>query len=176
MGTNCVIPFMRRSKRGKTNFLAHTKSTSPGALGMARIGASITTWALELSLTLVSASIWESASVSLGFQTWMWLPGNESACQAGDTGDVGSIPGSGRYPGEGNGCQLQYSCLGNPMDRGAWRAAVHGVIKSQTQLSNTSVSPNLSPQCRNQDPWLTLDTHISKPPHIKQDLSSLEVK
>ena len=53
----------------------------------------------------------------------------ESACNAGDPG---SIPGSGRYPEEGNGNRLQYSCLGNPMDRGAWRAAVHGIAKSQT--------------------------------------------
>ena len=48
--------------------------------------------------------------------------------------DVGSIPGSGRSPGEGNGNPLQYSCLENPIDRGAWRAIVHGVAKSQTQL------------------------------------------
>ena len=46
-----------------------------------------------------------------------------SAC---NVGDLGSIPGSGRYPGEGNGNPLQYSCLENPMDRGAWRATVHG--------------------------------------------------
>ena len=50
----------------------------------------------------------------------------------GDTGDKGSVPGSGRSPGEGNGNLLQYSCLGNPMDRGAWRATVHGVAKSRT--------------------------------------------
>ena len=48
---------------------------------------------------------------------------------AGDTGDVGSIPGSGRFPGEGNGNPLQYSCLENSVDRGAGRAAVHGVTK-----------------------------------------------
>ena len=47
----------------------------------------------------------------------------------GDAGDTGSIPESGRYPGEGNGNPPQYSCLGNPMDRGAWQAAVHGVAK-----------------------------------------------
>ena len=47
-----------------------------------------------------------------------------------------SVPGLGRSPGEGNGNRLQYSCLGNPMDRGAWRAAVHGIAKSWTQLSN----------------------------------------
>ena len=53
----------------------------------------------------------------------------ESAC---DTGDWSSIPGSGRCPGEGNGNPLQYSCLENSMDRGAWWAAIHGVTKSQT--------------------------------------------
>jgi len=57
----------------------------------------------------------------------------ESACNAGDSG---SIPGLGRSPGEGNGHPLQYSCLGNPMDRGAWRATVHGFAKSWTQLSD----------------------------------------
>ena len=49
---------------------------------------------------------------------------------AANAGDVGLIPGSGRSPGEGNGNPLQYSCLENPMDRGAWWAAVHGVTKS----------------------------------------------
>ena len=56
----------------------------------------------------------------------------KSACDAGATGDTGSIPGSGRYPGEGNGNPLQYSCPENPMDRGAWWATAHGVAKSQT--------------------------------------------
>ena len=51
---------------------------------------------------------------------------------AGDTRDLGSIPGSGRYPGEGNGNPLEFSCLENPMDREAWRATVHGITKSQT--------------------------------------------
>ena len=51
----------------------------------------------------------------------------ESACNAGD---LGLIPGSGRSPGEGNGNPLQYSCLENPMDRGAWWATVHGFAKS----------------------------------------------
>ena len=49
-------------------------------------------------------------------------------------GDPGSIPGSGRSPGDGNDNLLQYSCLENSMDRGAWQATVHGVTKSQTQL------------------------------------------
>ena len=55
-----------------------------------------------------------------------WFSDEESAYSAGD---LGSIPGSGRSPGEGNGKPLQCSCLGNPMDRGAWQATVHGVTK-----------------------------------------------
>ena len=57
---------------------------------------------------------------------------------AGDLRDVGSIPGSGRSPGGRHGNPLQYSCLENPMDRGAWRATVHGVAKSRTRLSQLS--------------------------------------
>ena len=62
--------------------------------------------------------------------------GKESTCNAEDTGDLGSIPGSGRPPGEGNGNLLHYSCLENPMDRGAWWATVDGVAKSRTQLND----------------------------------------
>ena len=58
-----------------------------------------------------------------------------SACSAGD---LGSIPGSGRSPGEGNGNPLQHSCLENPMDGGAWWATVHRVVKSRTQLSDST--------------------------------------
>ena len=61
----------------------------------------------------------------------MNLPAN-----SGDVKDAGSIPGSERASGEGNGNTLQCSCLENPMDRGAWRATVHGVAKSQTQMKN----------------------------------------
>ena len=53
-------------------------------------------------------------------------------------GDVGLIPGLGRSPGEGNGNPLQYSCLGNPMDREAWQATVLGVAESRTRLSNNN--------------------------------------
>ena len=55
--------------------------------------------------------------------------------------DLGSIPGSGRSPGGGNGHPLQYLCLGNPMDRGTWRAAVHRAAKSQAQLKRLSTQP-----------------------------------
>ena len=54
-------------------------------------------------------------------------------------GDSGSIPGSGRHPGEGNGSPLQYSCLENPIDRGAWRATVHRVTESRTGLKRLSI-------------------------------------
>ena len=59
----------------------------------------------------------------------------EPACNVGDTGDVNSVPGSGRYLGGGNGYKPQYSCLKNSMDRGTGWAAVPGVAKCQTQLS-----------------------------------------
>ena len=72
-----------------------------------------------------------------------WPSGKESACSAGDKG---SIPGSGRSPGKGNGNSLQYSCLENPMDRGAWWATVHG---SQT------VSYNLATR-QQQSTWQVL--------------------
>ena len=64
-----------------------------------------------------------------------------------NAGDAGSIPGSGRFPEGGNGYPLQYSCLENPMDRGAWRAIVHGVTKESDmteQLSNNKQSVNVS--------------------------------
>ena len=59
--------------------------------------------------------------------------GSEVKASASNVGDPGSIPGSGRSPGEGNGTPLQYSCLENPKDRGAWQATAYGVAKSQTQ-------------------------------------------
>ena len=71
--------------------------------------------------------------------------GKESACNVGDTGDVGSIPGLVRSPRGRHGNPLQYSCLENPMDRGAWGATVHGVAKNQTKLmSQAREGPRLS--------------------------------
>ena len=70
-----------------------------------------------------------------------------------NAGDAGSIPGSGRFPEGGNGYPLQYSCLENPMDRGAWRAIVHGVTKEADmteQLSNNKQSVNVSDVWMNQ--------------------------
>ena len=67
--------------------------------------------------------------------------GKESACNAGDPG---LSPGLGRSCGEGNGNPLQYSCLENPIDGGAWWATVHGVAKSQTQFSTEGTTTNSS--------------------------------
>ena len=66
-------------------------------------------------------------------QQQQWLIGKESAC---NLGDLGLIPGWGKSSGEGNGYPLLYSCLENPMDRGAWLATVHGVAKSWARLSD----------------------------------------
>ena len=65
-----------------------------------------------------------------------WFGGSEIKVSACNAGDLSSIPRSGRYPGEGNGNPLQYSCLENPMDGGAWWATVHEVAKSQARLSD----------------------------------------
>ena len=62
--------------------------------------------------------------------------GSEAKAHACNAGDLGSIPGLGRFLGEGNGNPLQYSCLEKPMDGGAWWATVHGVTKSRTQPSD----------------------------------------
>ena len=70
----------------------------------------------------------------LGLCRWQVL--KNLPVNAGDTRDTGLIPGSGRSPGEGNGYPLQYSCLENSTDRGAWWATVHETAKGQTQLSD----------------------------------------
>ena len=86
-----------------------------------------------MSFTGFSTIIIISTSQTLGSSGGS--DGKESACNAGD---LSSIPGLGRFPGEGNGNPLQY-CLENHKDRGAWKATVHGVTKSQTRLSNFSL-------------------------------------
>ena len=71
------------------------------------------------------------------FKLKMGFPGgSEVIASAGNAGDPGSIPGSGRSPGEGNSNPLQYSCLENPMEGEAWYTTVHGVTKSRIRLSN----------------------------------------
>ena len=88
---------------------------------------------------------------------------------AGDMGDVSSIPGSGRTPGEGNGYTLPSSCLENPMDSGAWRATVHRVSKSWTQLSTYSLSMLLWFQVNGKgtQPYIYLHPFPPKPSPIQ---------
>ena len=76
-----------------------------------------------------------------------WLSGKESICQSGD---VGSISGSGRSLGEENGNPLRYSCLGNPVDRGAWQVTVHGVAEESdmTERQFTTSQYSASGYCR----------------------------
>ena len=72
---------------------------------------------------------------------------------AGEVRDSGLIPGSGRSPGGGHGNPLQYSCLENPMDRGAWRATVHGVTQSQTQLKRLSTYAQRGDRVKTEIRW-----------------------
>ena len=77
------------------------------------------------------SKLWSILGDGMGFPG-----GSEIKTSACNVGDLASTPGSGRSPGEGKGNPLQYSCLENPLGRGAWRAAVHGAAKSQTRLSD----------------------------------------
>ena len=70
----------------------------------------------------------------------LWLSNKESACSTGEARDIGSIPGLGRPLGEENGTPLQYSCLGNPMDRGTWQATVHEVAKESDMTEGLSTN------------------------------------
>ena len=91
-------------------------------------------WFGKLIGKLVRSWVW----TYLGFPSGAVVKNLLASSPAGDIGDVGSIPGSETCPGIENDNPLQYSCQHNPMDRGAWRATVHGVTKNQTetQLSN----------------------------------------
>ena len=75
--------------------------------------------------------------------------GSDGNASAYNVEDLGSVPGSGKSPGEGNGNPFQYSCLKNPMDGGAWWATVHGIKKSQTRLSTFTFFLMLVRSCLN---------------------------
>ena len=104
-------------------------------------------WKTRCNILLINCSVKESGKEVIHVDTHTspyirgfpgGTSGREPTCHAGDIRDPGSIPGWGRSPGGGNGHPLQYSCLENPTDRGAWWATVHGVTKSQTQLKQSS--------------------------------------
>ena len=103
-----------------------------GTLGLLR-GRDINPSQLSFSVS-PSWAVVVSCDPTAPSHTWMVLVVKNTRASAGDTRDTGSILGSGRSPGEGHGNPLQYSCLENPMDRGAWWATVHGVIKSWMRL------------------------------------------
>ena len=90
-----------------------------------------------------------------------------------NAGDTNSTPGMGRCPEEGNGNPLQHSCLGNTMARAAWQVAVHGVTKSQTQLSTTQ--PPISPCNSLPSAWWPLNIHRAhlKPIPVSPDLAKV---
>ena len=88
-----------------------------------------------------------------------WLSSKECSYNAGDVGDPGSIPGSGRSPGGRLGNPLQYSCLGNPMDRRAWGAIVHRITKSWTWLKQLSTNtPRHGTNIYLLSNWISMDS------------------
>jgi len=98
------------------------------------------------------------------------LVDKKSACNVGATGDSSSIPGSGRSLGGGNGNPLQYSCLGNPMDREAWWVTFHGVTKSQTRLStlaHVSFFPGFRKTGIFQLHWVLVSSSLKESKNVK---------
>ena len=100
---------------------------------------------LHLKSTSSKFHLLNCYSYKLSMELSWWLRHKESACKSGGTG---LIPGLGRSPGEGNSNPLQYSCLEHPMDRGVWRAIVHGVTKSRTRLSSKHAGTQVLQQCK----------------------------
>ena len=98
--------------------------------------------------------------------------GKESTCSAGDTRDLGLIPGLGRSPEAGNGNPPQYSCLKNPMDRGAWQATVHGVAEldmTEQRSMHASCVPGTAH-------WLICATHLITNQDLVTAISDVELK
>ena len=95
-------------------------------------------------LGLLCQQWFQSSTIAFNLIFTVFPRGSGSTVSTYNAADPGSIPGSGRSPGEGNGNPLQYSGLENPMDRGAWQATVHRVTKSRTRLSDfTNVTNHL---------------------------------
>ena len=91
-------------------------------------------WKTPHSLLHVTCLNYDLGKKKINYDLRGFPGGTDSKESACSEEDPGSIPGSGRSPGEGNGSPLQYFCLEDPIDRGAWRATIHGITKSQTQL------------------------------------------
>ena len=118
-------------------------------MGMAAPGFGVSFWGDEMFFKFITVVDVQLCGYTKGIEylnrwylndTMGFAGGSEVKASACNAGDLSSIPGLGRSPGEGNGNPLQYSCLENPMDGGAWWATVHGVAKSWTQLSNFTLT------------------------------------
>ena len=102
----------------------------------AKAGKHLTNSISLLTLSFNSQISWKICPYILSFGGFLYgLVVKNPPASAGDTGDAGLIPGSGRSPGVGNGNPLQYSCLENPMNKGSWWTTVQGDAKSRTRLS-----------------------------------------
>ena len=144
---NCVIHFTKMTFKRKSESYNYIiilpklceNQTISGFKISLNLCAKLFTFILVPLLTPINLwTLWSCEVVSAhGGIPFSHFPGSsygkESACSAGDPG---SVPGLGRFLEEGNGYSFHYSCLENAMDQGAWQATVHGVAKSQTQLSN----------------------------------------
>ena len=138
---DCPIGAPRDAQGLETSILPSV-TVSSGGLDPSRESPSVCRFTSLMSLSTTSPRLTQAAArgrtssfcqaVYWFIGLLQWLSGKESAASAGGSS---LIPGSGRSPGEGNGNPLQYSCLGNPMGRGAWRAIVRGVSKSRTRPS-----------------------------------------
>ena len=110
-------------------------------------------WAVESgsSRALMQGLVWTHLGPLVRFTSEVKKLIGNAKNSPDKAGDMGLIPAWGRSPGRGNGNPLQYSCLGNPMDRGAWWATIHGVTKSQTRLKLLSTLACTACHCR--PPW-----------------------
>ena len=130
-----------RQRKNKKLAPGYTASKQQGRLGLDPMSqVSVLHYFISRAIKMLKSHILDLKKVLLDNKSKLWCisffhlgstggsDGKESTCNAGD---LGLIPGLGKFPGGGNGNPLQYSCLETPMDRGAWKATVHGVLKSQ---------------------------------------------
>ena len=134
----------------------------------------ISFWGHSVYIPTCRSRNWKSKRVSAGKPDTLGFPGDHPGlwgasqvalvvknppANAGDARDAGLIPGLGRSPGAGNGNPLQFSCLENPMDRGAWWTTVHKVAKSQTHLKRLSVYSHIF-TCLDISQWLEEKSYV----------------
>ena len=143
-----------QAHREEGSVMTETESRPQGWLGAARAGRARQGLPQPLGQHRPVTLISEKEQIpDFGTHHTCSSDGKASACNAGD---LGSIPGSGRSHGEGNSNPLQYPCLENSMDRGAWQALIHGVTKSQTRLGETHLWHLfvVAPRSWQSGPWL----------------------